>query len=342
MILIFSSTLSEAMGGVEIFNSDMESLFRTNGVNYYTAKCRMFRKSKFLYSLCKVIKILLVCRRADVTGIIVQQSSFIEILLLPLLALADRPIWIISHVSRGWLHIRNRLLLWGTNKIVDTFSDKVLVLTTEQGEFFTTVKKERVSSIINKRFASQPVSTATAAPYILYFGRIVGSKGLEDLLYVYRRLRQTIDRVPRLKLVGPIEKGYEKVLPNLIKQLKLETAVDICPPIYDVVKRIELIDRAQLAVYPSHKDAFPLVVLEILARGKPCISSDVGELKYFQQCPDFLFTAKDRNELFDKLLTALQEDLREIPSAKEMFAKAQAYANGKFFEDLQRIGVLAS
>ena len=109
--------------------------------------------------------------------------------------------------------------------------------------------------------------------YILYFGRLeIYQKGLDILLKAYKDL--DIDDV-YLVFAGGGKKQHLLELKNLVKKMDLENKVIIKYKVSEQEK-ISLIDNCLFGVMPSRYEAFPITLLEFMARGRPLIVSKAG------------------------------------------------------------------
>lgn len=101
---------------------------------------------------------------------------------------------------------------------------------------------------------------------VLFLGRIAPIKDLETLIKAVK----TLDKV-NLSIVGMPEKGY---LVKIKKLIGNSSKIKIYPPIFDLKKKIKLIDAHQIFVLPSKREAMPQALLEAMARGRALISSN--------------------------------------------------------------------
>lgn len=144
-----------------------------------------------------------------------------------------------------------------------------------------------------------PVETAAARrilglpkqdPILLYVGVIKFTKGLETLLYGYKKV---LNQLPKAKLyiVGGDEpsspaakKQFTKDsdvinLKKLCKKLKIEKSVYFLGSI-EQSRLYMYYSMADVCVVPSYYETFGIVPIESMACGTPVVASDVGGLKY--------------------------------------------------------------
>lgn len=114
-------------------------------------------------------------------------------------------------------------------------------------------------------------------PLVLGIGRLVEKKGFCDLIEACRILAER-GRSFQCEIIG--HGVLEKKLAAQVTELGLEEHVTMCGPRSrsDVIERIQ--DAAVLAVpcvisESGNRDGMPTVILEAMALGTPCISTDV-------------------------------------------------------------------
>ncbi len=107
---------------------------------------------------------------------------------------------------------------------------------------------------------------------VLFLSRIHVKKGIEILLEAWNIL---IGNYPgwNLKIVGNGEEGYIESLKNKVKELDLQSSVEIVPPVFGDAK-VELYQSSALFVLPSYSENFGMVIAEAMACGVPVITSD--------------------------------------------------------------------
>ncbi|MBT3394985.1 glycosyltransferase family 4 protein [archaeon] len=132
-------------------------------------------------------------------------------------------------------------------------------------------KRENIAHIPNaipSRFFSQKKEKEQKK--ILYLGRIHSRKDIEILMKSFNNsnLRNTYE----LEIVGPREGKYYETLINLKNRLKLKA--NFSGPIFDLKKKIEKYDSAEIFVLPSKFEPFGIVFLEAMARSKVIVATN--------------------------------------------------------------------
>lgn len=106
-------------------------------------------------------------------------------------------------------------------------------------------------------------------PILLFVGKIMGSKGVTNLLDAYEQL----DTDCTLVVVGPSKDD------KLVERLNEYTQAGVKYLGYTEQYRLDaLFKLADLFVFPTRADVFPLVTLEAMAAGTPVVTTNVGGL----------------------------------------------------------------
>jgi len=185
-------------------------------------------------------------------------------------------IFIVPHapfnVKRGFL-LNLVTLFWRKKSTLnlDKF-DKIILITNWEKKNYSSkknkklgVSKDKIEYIPNgipEEFFIQKKSEEKNK--VLFLGRIAPVKNLETLIFSAKKLPKI-----EFSIVGLAESEYLKKL-NKIKPKN----VKIYSTIYDLKKKIKLIDEHKIFVLPSKREAMPQSLIEAMARGKVVISSD--------------------------------------------------------------------
>ncbi len=155
-------------------------------------------------------------------------------------------------------------------------------------------------------------------PYLLFLGRLHPMKGLAFLIRVFAQVHK---KLPRLKLVlaGPDE-NYQAILQKKVIPPHLAPSIVFTGPLSGSLKQAAL-KQAEVFVFPSRFEAFPLAPLEAIAQKTPVIISDrCGIAPFFRQKKLGLVLA------YDDVTAWTQAIIKMIHQAlKNAQAQEQAY-----------------
>jgi len=129
--------------------------------------------------------------------------------------------------------------------------------------------------------------------YAVFSARLTCEKGILEIPYIWRKV---LSKLPGAELIitGAFNKPkVESLFKFLIRKLNLEKNIKYLGFIRRH-KLPEIISKAKLLVYPSHKDTFPLIILESLALGTtvvayriPAITSVYKDVKAVFTVPEY-------------------------------------------------------
>lgn len=112
-------------------------------------------------------------------------------------------------------------------------------------------------------------------PTIIYLGRIKKYKSVEDLI---KALPKVLEKIPEAELLIVGDGDYKPVLERLVKDLKLTDKVRFMGYV-SKERKVKLLQKAWVSVYPSLKEGWGLTNIEANACGTPVIASDVPGLR---------------------------------------------------------------
>jgi glycosyltransferase involved in cell wall biosynthesis len=157
----------------------------------------------------------------------------------------------------------------------------------------------------------------------LYVGRLVGDKGINELVAAFLRLNNTMPN-SRLVLIGMLEERLDPLSEDT--QRRIETHPDI-----EAVgakggdELIAYYATADCFVHPSYREGFPNVVLEAGAMGTPCIVTDInGSREIIKEGENgVIVPPQDEQALYDamlKMMTDNEARQRMAGNARRMIA----------------------
>ncbi|MFD1514122.1 glycosyltransferase family 4 protein [Halomarina rubra] len=149
-------------------------------------------------------------------------------------------------------------------------------------------------------------------PTLLFVGKLMESKGVDDLLTAYDNLNFDCS----ILIVGPVEnKKYENVAGD---DSDIHHLGYINQDLLDALYR-----ASDIFVFPTRSDVFPLVNLEAMAAGTPVISTSVGGIP--EQITDqtgILVSPGDPENLATAIETLLNDDQCRNMMAKQSYLRA--------------------
>lgn len=180
------------------------------------------------------------------------------------------------HSVEWWLTYEARRVIacsgymrWEVTRLFDLPPDKVDVVPNGVDPRPWQVPPEAVAAA-RRRWAGD-------GPLVVFSGRLVYEKGVQDLLAAVPRLRR---RHPGFRLVVAGRGPEEERLRALARRLRLGRAVTFAGFVSDA-ELAALAAAADCAVVPSRYEPFGLVALEAAAAGTPVVASDAGGLPEF-------------------------------------------------------------
>ncbi len=188
-------------------------------------------------------------------------------------------------------------------------------------ETFPRTPIERVSASVDREFfeLNKQVKSEDGALHILYVGWITEAKGVLDLLDAAAIVLSGVTRPFHLQLVGPLLDGEARWQREIDKRsLSMHTTLA-----GSVDNRADLLREYQAAdifVFASHFEGFPVALLEAAAVGLPCIGTRVGGI------PDILddgragiiIPAHATGELAAALRTMIMDDERRAAMGEKL------------------------
>jgi glycosyltransferase involved in cell wall biosynthesis len=156
-----------------------------------------------------------------------------------------------------------------------------------------------------------------------YVGRIVGDKGINELVKAFTTVHQKYPNT-KLLLVGWYEKDLDPLKKITYQKIKNNSSIIEMGYQKDVQKYLSVLD---IFVSPSYREGFGISLLEANLMGKPVIASCItGYSEIVEEgCNGFLIPKKNLQALTDKMewainnpdvLKKMKEDCRGIIQKK--------------------------
>jgi glycosyltransferase involved in cell wall biosynthesis len=136
----------------------------------------------------------------------------------------------------------------------------------------------------------------------LYLGRIEQRKNLIFLVEAFKEYRDK-GGTSELRMVGPVERGYDEMIRQAVALLGLDESVKVLPPAFGDEKW-RAIQRAEALIYPALEEPFGRVPFEALTVGTaPVVPDRSGSAEYLKPfLPQCIYRENDRGSLVNTLL----------------------------------------
>lgn len=162
---------------------------------------------------------------------------------------------------------------------------------------------------------AERTSIASSTPLLLFVGKLLASKGVADLLTAYEQL----DNSARLVLVGPLS---DQRFADQIDEIDGAEHLGYV----DQLLLDNIYQRADVFVFPTRSDVFPLVTLEAMAAQTPVVTTSVGGLS--EQVTDqtgVLVPARSPERLAIEIDDLLADDERRALMGEQAFKRVQEH-----------------
>ena len=162
----------------------------------------------------------------------------------------------------------------------------------------------------------------------LFIGRLVGDKGINELVEAFEYLAHKISKI-KLLLVGKQEPELDP-----LKRVTID-AIESNPKIISTGYQKDVrpfLKMAHTFVFPSYREGFPNVVLQAGAMGVPCIVSDINGCNEIieDQVNGLVFPPKQTQPLIKKM-----QSLYEQVDKRQLFIERTRAMIGSNFERKQ-------
>lgn len=143
----------------------------------------------------------------------------------------------------------------------------------------------------------------------IFVGRIVGDKGVNELVEAFTWLHDKYDKT-RLVLVGPFENDLDPISELTRDRIEANPAIEIAGPKYgdDLVREYL---KADCHILPSYREGFPNTPMEAGALGLPNIVTDINGAREIvvNEENGLVVPSKDAKALYDAMERMLTDDV---------------------------------
>ena len=160
------------------------------------------------------------------------------------------------------------------------------------------------------------------SPHLVFLGWLIREKGIEDLLAVLPELSR---RLPSLRvwMYGPYGA-------RAVREAAVNLGVEHLVHVGDWVEgaeKFELLGRARVLALPSYSEGLPVVLLEAMASGTPCVATRVGGIPEVVEDgrTGYLIDPADRVALVDHIERLFADDAAWEKLSEAAVTSAQRY-----------------
>jgi glycosyltransferase involved in cell wall biosynthesis len=140
----------------------------------------------------------------------------------------------------------------------------------------------------------------------IFVGRLVGDKGINELIVAFKKLSSEIKNV-KLLLVGSFEELFDPLLPETKKEILTNDTIRFVGFQKDVRPYFAISDSL---VFPSYREGFPNVVMQAGAMGLPIVATNINGCNeiIIEGENGILFPVKNSNAVYNAMKKILSED----------------------------------
>jgi glycosyltransferase involved in cell wall biosynthesis len=314
----------------------------------------------FLLALPRIIKIFLNLLKDDKAAFLLRVPGGVSSIFSALAALKGRGFAVectadtADQLSKGAVrHPLRQFFQWLSVKIVRWQCRKALVSTyvthealqrryppgrPEHSHYWTDI----VLSDDTYVEAPRPVEAFNAkAPVLLNVGMMFQLYKGQDTLLQAARICKDAGVEVQIRFVG--DGPYRKMLTEMTDSLGLTANVTFVGKLLGGKPVRDEIDAADVFVMPSRQEGLPRALLEAMARGAPCITSDVGGIPELMPTEDMI-PANDPAALAEKLLAlarapeeAARKSARNLERARDYHYEIVRHRRAAFYKDLSTL-----
>ncbi len=149
----------------------------------------------------------------------------------------------------------------------------------------------------------------------IFVGRLVGDKGINELVSAFKRVKEKTSRQVKLLLVGREERELDPLDVTTTELVDKETDILAVGYQSDVRPYFAVAD---CLAFPSYREGFPNVVMQAGAMGLPCIVSNING------CNEIVEEGKNGLIIGVKNTIELEQSMLNILSDEDLYSKLKA------------------
>lgn len=189
--------------------------------------------------------------------------------------------WVTPSLRSIWI-----TLFYNLSKCAYFYADKVTSLfhSASQKQIDIGCQPDKCTVVANgihsQRFNQIPLREEDGEINIGAFLRFAPIKDIKTLIYAFFELTQKIDNVNLYLLGGTDDAEYKEECVSLIERLNLKKI-----KVIGYVDTTAYMEKMDITVMSSISEGQPLAILESLAAGRPCVTTNVGNCKELLEEP---------------------------------------------------------
>ncbi len=160
----------------------------------------------------------------------------------------------------------------------------------------------------------------------VFVGRIVGDKGINELVEAFVRLNREHSNT-QLMLVGKYEANLDPLKPETLKAIENNLCIDACGPKYGDDLLVEYM-KSDCFVMPSYREGFPNTVMEAGAMGLPSVVTDINGSREIIIHGENGIIVPPKNA--DALYEAMKRMVEDVSAREKMAANARHLIDSRF------------
>lgn len=182
----------------------------------------------------------------------------------------------------------------------------------------------------NKKTFRQELHISENTFVFIFVGRLVGDKGINELVRAFRKLNSTGKQRSKLLLAGPFERELDSLHPETEREIRENP--DILSVGYQPDVR-PYFSIADALVFPSYREGFPNVVLQAGAMGLPSIVTDING------CNEIIVEGKNGTIIPPKDANTLETVMRRFMDQPEYVAQLAKNARRMITDRYEQLAV---
>lgn len=166
----------------------------------------------------------------------------------------------------------------------------------------------------------------------IFIGRIVGDKGMNELMEAFVRLLKVNDKI-RLILVGKYEENLDPVKPETLERIQKTPQIEAVGSKFGD-NLLTYYVASDSFVFPSYREGFPNTVMEAGAMGLPSIVTDInGSREIIENGKNgLIIPSKDADALYE----AMKKMIEDKEAYKRMAENARPMIDSRYEQGFVR------